>query len=39
MAGELKITYEFKLPIMEPLKPMVRYHLPFACLDETVCSG
>jgi Domain of unknown function (DUF6901) len=23
-------------PIMEPLKPMVRYHLPFAGLDETV---
>ncbi len=23
-------------PIMEPLKPMVRYHLPFASLDETV---
>ena len=23
-------------PIMEPLKPMVRYHLPFANLDETV---
>jgi hypothetical protein len=23
-------------PIMEPLKPMVRYHLPFAALDETV---
>jgi hypothetical protein len=22
-------------PIMEPLKPMVRYHLPFASLDET----
>ena len=23
-------------PVMEPLKPMVRYHLPFASLDETV---
>ncbi len=23
-------------PIMEPLKPMARYHLPFASLDETV---
>ncbi len=23
-------------PIMEPLKPMVRYHLPFASLEETV---
>lgn len=23
-------------PIMEPLKPMVRYHLPFASLNETV---
>jgi hypothetical protein len=23
-------------PMMEPLKPMVRYHLPFASLDETV---
>ena len=23
-------------PIMEPLKPAVRYHLPFASLDETV---
>lgn len=23
-------------PIMDPLKPMVRYHLPFASLDETV---
>jgi hypothetical protein len=22
-------------PVMEPLKPMVRYHLPFASLDET----
>ena len=22
-------------PVMEPLKPMVRYHLPFATLDET----
>jgi len=21
---------------MDPLKPMVRYHLPFASLDETV---
>jgi len=23
-------------PVMEPLKPMVRYHLPFASLEETV---
>ncbi len=23
-------------PIMEPLKPMVRYHLPFASLEETI---
>jgi hypothetical protein len=23
-------------PVMDPLKPMVRYHLPFASLDETV---
>ncbi len=23
-------------PVMEPLKPMVRFHLPFASLDETV---
>ncbi len=23
-------------PVMEPLKPMVRYHLPFASLDETI---
>ncbi len=23
-------------PVMEPLKPMTRYHLPFASLDETV---
>ncbi len=34
MLGIYMVTSD--CPVMAPLKPMVRFHLPFACIEETV---